>query len=285
MAELLTDPVPHEVAARAIEAKPLVSRRIFDALLPEVQARAFLVSGIEHLNVLSRIRELAADLPMGEDFKELKEDILAELTPWLVTADDPDERAKQAGEARRRAELLLRMHGHQSYARAQFADLEAHQDAFPFRQYLSSEDNRVRATHAALNRKILPADDPFWQNHTPPWEFGCRCDVVGITAEEAGEIAAEQAGRPPEQQDVMPPAAIADLRQGNLRTAEGGTLDVRTPRERNGEGYEWRPADDGLALDQILQRYDPATRADFEAWARTQQLPDGRTAWDAFQPS
>ncbi len=35
--------------------------------------------------------------------------------------------------------------------------------------------NGVRATHAALHGLVFRADDPFWDRHDPPWEWGCRC--------------------------------------------------------------------------------------------------------------
>lgn len=280
---MLPQPVPHAEARRRIAGKPIVTRDVFEGLLPELQARAFLVTGVEHANVLQRVRDLTAELPAGGDFQDLKADILGELSPWLIDpAADPEERAKQESAASRRAELLLRMHGWQAYAQTNYEALEAHTDVFPYRQYLSSEDARVRATHAALNRKIIPAGDPFWQNHTPPWEFGCRCDVVGITAEEAAEIAAGETSLPLEQREVIQGPALEELHNGKLRTDEGGTLDIRTPREKNGHGYEWRPADQSLDIDQILARYDAPVRADFEAWARGEILPDGRTAWEAF---
>ena len=63
-------------------------------------------------------------------------------------------------------------------------ELQEMQDAFPYWKYLSMGDEKVRTSHAALNGLILPADDPFWRDHFPPWELGCRCQVVGVTQEE-----------------------------------------------------------------------------------------------------
>jgi len=37
------------------------------------------------------------------------------------------------------------------------------------------------AAHAKLNGLILRHDHPFWKNHYPPWEWGCRCYVTKIT--------------------------------------------------------------------------------------------------------
>ncbi len=60
-------------------------------------------------------------------------------------------------------------------------------DAFPMWQYMAVMDDRVRPEHAALNGVVLPADDPFWNSHTPPWDYQCRCDVVPVSKREIEE--------------------------------------------------------------------------------------------------
>lgn len=282
--QLLRTPIPHTDGRDIIEAKAPVGRAVFDRLLPELQGRAFMITGIEDLNVLARVRDLSASLAMGEDFRDLKAQILEEISPWLITSTEPEEAAKQFAEARRRAEMLLRMHGWQAYAQTQFELMEQESDAFPYRQYLSSDDSRVRATHAALHEKVFPADHSFWANHTPPWEFGCRCDCVPLTEAEVAEIRAAEDTLPLEQRAVMEGAALQEVEQlGRLRDKSGGTLDIRTPRERTGSGYEWRPGDRGLDLDTILQNYDPIDRLTWEAWAKATEIDDeGTTVWETF---
>ena len=289
MPKFLTEPVPHEEGAEAIAGKPAVTRRIFDQLAPELQARAFVITGVEALDCVARVRDMIAELPLGGDFREIKDKILAEMSPWLVDpAADDDERAKQMAAANRRAEMLLRMHGWQAYARTQYEINEAHKDVFPFRQYLSSEDSRVRPHHEALNKKILPADHPFWLNHTPPWEFNCRCDCVVMTADEAEEIRAGETNKAPENKLVLPEEQLREIEQQKRIVKPGGQgfLDIRTPRERDGKGYEWRPADDLLSIDQILDRYPPDQRKQFEDFADRQRLSDGRSLlqWWKRQP-
>lgn len=287
MADFLTTPVPHAEGAAYLRDKPAVTRAIFDALAPELQARAFVITGIEALDCVSRVRELTARLPEGGDYEDLKNSILREISPFMVHATDPDERQKELQAASRRAELLLRLHGQQTYARTQYALAEAHRDVFPYRQYLSSEDSRVRPAHAALNKKILPSNHPFWLNHTPPWEFNCRCDCVPMTQEEVDDLRQTEQHMPPEDQQVMPPAQLREIEDHGRMVKPGaqGFLDLRTPRERNGTGYEWRPGQDALAIDQILQRYTPAERSAFEGFAKNQKLEDGRSLYEWWKSS
>lgn len=283
MPTFLVDPIPHTEGAAFLEGKPAVTRRVFDQLATALQARAFVITGVESLDAVARVRELTARLPLGGDYDELKSQILAELSPWLITEeDDEDERQKQIGAANRRAEMLLRMHGWQAYAQTQHELMEEHLDVFPYRQYLSSEDGQVRPHHEALNKKILPADHVFWHNHTPPWEFNCRCDVVVLTAEEAGEIGAAESSKPPEDKQLMPESQIRELEENGRIVKPGGQgfLDIRTPRERTGKGYEFRPGDNALDIDQILERFTPPEREAFHAFAKAQVLDAGISLFD-----
>jgi SPP1 gp7 family putative phage head morphogenesis protein len=274
-------PIPHEEATRSIEEKPALTRAVWDRLHPDLQARAYTISGVECLDAIARVRELTARLPSGGDYAALKSQILSEISPWLVdpTADDATQ-AKQSAAAKRRAELLLRLHGWSAYAQTNHALAEAHIDVFPYRQYLSSEDSRVRPSHAALNKKILPAKHPFWANHTPPWEFNCRCDFAVMTEEEAQGIGAREKNLPDEDKKLMPPSQLRLMEEQNIIVKPGaqGFLDIRTPRQKGGgKGYEFRPGDNALPLNQILERFTPSERSTFQAWSQTVRLANGVT--------
>jgi SPP1 gp7 family putative phage head morphogenesis protein len=69
----------------------------------------------------------------------------------------------------------------------------------PFWQYVTAGDDRVRPAHAEMNERIYPADDEIWNEWYPPNGFACRCAVVPITEEEAGEgggVSARPEGEP-----------------------------------------------------------------------------------------
>lgn len=65
------------------------------------------------------------------------------------------------------------------------------QGALPFLQYRTVGDERVRASHAALDGIIKPVDDPFWDKYMPPNSWNCRCDVDQLADGEPTETDAD----------------------------------------------------------------------------------------------
>lgn len=54
------------------------------------------------------------------------------------------------------------------------------QEVFPFLQYSTVGDARVRQDHAEQNGVIKRVDDPFWNTWFPPNDWNCRCIVVQL---------------------------------------------------------------------------------------------------------
>ena len=55
----------------------------------------------------------------------------------------------------------------------------------PYLMYSAIDDTRVRPSHLALNRIVLPFEHPFWLTHYPPLGFRCRCTVIALTEAQA----------------------------------------------------------------------------------------------------
>lgn len=255
------EPRPHEEAAALIRGKSLVSREVFDGLLPELRGRAFTVTGLQGADVLQRVRESVASLPEGV-WDEAKGDIVKELEPFLGDGAD------------RRAETLLRTHGFEAFQAANWRVAQEDADTTHL-QYLATEDSHVRDTHLALNGIVLPKDDPFWQDHYPPWEWGCRCRVRAMNPDLVDEARAEDENRAPDDQLVLEGPALQKLREGEL-LRNGQRYDVLPPEN----GFRWQPDDLRLPLDELRQRYDPEEWSAFEAWAKSNVVGDGRSVWE-----
>jgi len=178
-ANLTIETFPNEAAADYIRGKAVADPKNFGNLPDQLKQRAFTVAGIEQLDVLRRMRDIIAKLPEGASWDEAKKELAAEISPF-VGGDDKAARAK--------AEFTLRIHGAQVYAVARHQQQMGVVDRFPYWQYETVGDSRVRPGHAALDGKVLRADDPWWKTHYPPWDWGCRCIVHALDEEDALDI-------------------------------------------------------------------------------------------------
>lgn len=175
-ANLTIETFPNEAAADYIRGKAVADPTHFGNLPPQLKQRAFTVAGIEQLDALQRIRDAVAKLPEGASWDVAKKEIAAEISPF-VGGDMKAARAK--------AEMQLRIHGFQAYAVARHQEQMETIDVFPYWKYVTVGDSRVRPAHAALDGKVLRADDPWWKTHYPPWDWGCRCIVEALDEEDA----------------------------------------------------------------------------------------------------
>lgn len=121
-------------------------------------------------------------------FKNALESLLVQdgkLLPWK---EFQKEALKVSGDYNVR---WLETEYHQTVANAHMAgkwkDFKRNADLYPNLKLSSVQDGRVRPEHKALDGTIRPINDPFWDTHTPPLDWGCRCDIEQ-TDEEPSEI-------------------------------------------------------------------------------------------------
>lgn len=257
---------PHEEALAIIRGKAPVAKAVFDNLLPELKARVFTVSGIESANVLQRVRDSIAGLAEGRTWDQAKDDVVAELDPWLGDGSE------------RRAELLLRTHGFQAFQAANWQTAQEDTDTTHL-QYLTMEDERVRDTHAALDGIILPKGDPFWNKHYPPWEWGCRCLARTMNGDQVDDARDEDEDKAPDDQRVIEGPALRKLNEGTL-IRDGQTFDVSAPSEENPDAFHWHPDDLRIPLSDLKPRYDAAVWDQFVDYAKTVDLDSGQSLFD-----
>lgn len=178
--------------------------------------------------------------------------------------------------APRRAEMLLRLHGAMAYSADSWRVMDAQRDVFPWWQYRGIGDARMRSSHAALDGKVFPANSPFWQRHFPPWEWGCRCQVIPLMDEDVEELRAAEAGKPLEERTVIEGPALQAVEERNtLIEGPNKIHDLRTPSERGQRGgFEWSPGDMRVPLETLRERYEPEVFRRFEEFARRTVVPD-----------
>lgn len=69
-------------------------------------------------------------------------------------------------------------------AASNFTELKRKAKLFPYWEYRTIGDSKVRAEHEALNGVILPYNSSKWDEIYPPNGWGCRCSVVPRMAHE-----------------------------------------------------------------------------------------------------
>ena len=256
---------PHKEAAALIRGKPAVAREVFDGLLPELRARAFTISGIESANVMQRTQDAIAGVAEGIPWDEAKESIIEELDPFLGEGSTA------------RAELLLRTHAFQSFQASNWRLAQENDDTTHL-QYLTMEDDRVRESHAALEGIILPKNDPFWQTHFPPWEWGCRCRTRGMNLDQVEEAKADDAERASDDKLVLTGPVLKRLREGQIM--RNGQATSVLPDEREG-AFHWHPDDLRISLADLKARYDKSVFAAIKRMAMGTEVAEGVTlfAW------
>lgn len=176
-----TDFAPRKAsdAARHFARKAALTDEAFETLSKEVRQFAFRVAGVHKARVIQDIRDKVAEsIESGTSWSDVQRDILNLLDTQGIPRP-----------ALHRLRTMFITNVQQAYndARRDVLDEPEIADAFPFRMYLTVGNgipgvNNVRAEHAALHGKVFAWDDPFWDEHTPPWGFNCRCTFVALTA-------------------------------------------------------------------------------------------------------
>jgi SPP1 gp7 family putative phage head morphogenesis protein len=285
-----TTPIPNEEAAAMIANKPVFVREAYAALVPEIKARAFTLANIESAEILRNVRDLLAEVPRGADWTETRKSIAAELlSEWGAKATTEEERLKAISRAMIRAEFNLRLHVFQGYQAGRWQTMQRQKKVFPYWKYVAFGDSKVRPTHQALDGLILPADDPFWADRYPPWEWGCRCMVQAVSKADYEEAQARDAQRPAEERQILDEERLQRMRDSGQLTRNGQTMDVRSPRQKDiakgGDGlnaFGWDPGTLKMDKAELQERYKdhPEAWTAFETSAKSQKLDNGKTVWE-----
>lgn len=75
---------------------------------------------------------------------------------------------------------------------ARWEDFEADGDNY-YLQYRTAGDDHVRAEHATLDGITLPMSSPFWNTHTPPNGWACRCYLIQVRKSDYKQTPHEEA--------------------------------------------------------------------------------------------
>ncbi|HIE3655319.1 TPA: phage minor head protein [Yersinia enterocolitica] len=71
-----------------------------------------------------------------------------------------------------------------SYQAGRYQQQLGSTETHPYWQYIAIMDGNTRKSHAAMHGRVFRFDDPIWDTLYPPNDWGCRCRVRALTAEQ-----------------------------------------------------------------------------------------------------
>lgn len=156
--------------------------------LQESHTKAFTVAKALRMDVLQDIRgEVQKALDEGITFQEFKKNLEPRLKAkgWWgkkMVGDGQGGQVVQLGSPRRLKTIYM-TNLQTSYMAGKYKDFTANIDNQPYWMYVAKLDQKTRPTHAALNGMVFKHDDPFWDTHFPPNDWGCRCRARPLSEE------------------------------------------------------------------------------------------------------
>ena len=186
-------------------------------------AHAFTVAKMVQLDLLDAVRDaVEVALEKGQTFRQFSK----ELTPILHKGGwwgrdkrlDPKtgkKRRVQLGSPRR-LQTIYRANMRSARAAGQWARIQRTKTTHPYLLYRLGPSETHRPHHAAWAGTLLPADDPWWEDHFPPNGWGCKCWVRAVSRHEAERLGGVTA-RP-----LQDPVEWTNKRTGEILTVDRG---------------------------------------------------------------
>ncbi len=212
------DPLKFEEAVRWFEGKVPLLPGEFKQLEAEAKRRAFTMAGVAELDRMAWLHQT--------------------LLEAIESGQTLDEWRGRVGERLRsrspvHLETVFRTNVQSAYSAGRWAQLNhpAVRKARPFWMYDAIMDGRTTDICKERHGTVLPVDDPWWRENTPPLHFNCRSGIRALTPEQAK--ARGVASAPP---TVKPPQAGFGLAPD---VEDWGDTYARGLRARIGDAGGW----------------------------------------------
>ncbi len=205
-------PFNEQLAAIKKRTGKLIPTRRWDDIMHNAHDRGFAVAGAMKADLLAdfakSVEKMVADGKSLDHFRKDFDKIVARHG-WSYT-----------GQRNWRTRVIYGTNMRTSYATGRLAqlrdpDLKA---AAPYWMYHHGGSDDPRPQHLAWDKLVLPADDPWWQEHYPPNGWGCNCYITAVSRESAERLGGRIEETPPADApgsidkgwDYMPGADVAD---------------------------------------------------------------------------
>ena len=187
-------PVPAE-ALKFFRAKDLRPSFSYLDVSAAEHALAFTVAKSAGFDILDDIRQaLDAHLAEGKTFESFRKDLTPVLQQagWWGESDVVDPKTGEKVPAQlgspRRLRAIFRANMRSARAAGQWERIQRTKRTHPYLLYRASSSVERRPEHLGWVGTLLPADDPWWDDHFPPNGWGCKCWVRQVSEAEARRL-------------------------------------------------------------------------------------------------
>lgn len=186
--------LPFAEASAWFRSKLNIPTTKWDELAGEAHGKGFMSAGAYQADLLTELRQMVdTAIAGGTDIREFRQQFkpLVQKYGWQLRGGGPAWRS----------DLIWRTNITSAYQAGRWQQFEA--AALKYLKYVHNDGVRnPRPNHLAMDGKILPRTDPFWQINYPPNGFGCKCRAVAATEKEFQGAEPEQTHRPENWQDL-----------------------------------------------------------------------------------
>ena len=162
-------PLPMPEAEAYWQDKVPMAPGEFRTLGQRARSRAFAVSGMDRMDLVSRVHAaVARAIAEGRTLEEFRREAGPLLEQEGITS-------------RARLETIFRTNVQGAYLAGRYAQMLEAVKFRPYWRYSAVNDSRTRPSHRALHGLVRRYDDPFWDVFYPPNGFNCRCTVSSLS--------------------------------------------------------------------------------------------------------
>lgn len=216
MAESSADPKKFDQAVRAHRQRVPMTKADWRRLSDEAKEKAFTVAEVTKVSVIADVwKALDAAIEKGTTLDDFKAEVGQKLEDSWGKPNAP------------RVETIFRTNLMNAYSagRAEIYTAPAVKESRPYLRFDAIEDSALDECDQGCpeaNGTTLPQDDPYWETHTPPLHFNCRCVVTPLSKDDVDDSgglsdkapdadAADGFGRPPSEGGQDWGATIGDM--------------------------------------------------------------------------
>ena len=252
-----------EEALRYLAGKENVTSFNWYDIWQDAHAKAFTVAKAMQADVLNDIHTAVQDgmkkgLTVAQFRKTLEPTLQAKGWWGKKKMTDPQtgvEKVVQLGSPRR-LELIYRTNISVAESAARYQDFVESAPERPYWQFVCVLDANTRPSHRRLNGKVFRWDDPFWNTFWPPLDWGCRCGVRKLTAEQVHRLGLKVESSSRDIEYNKPGGGLQKI--GAQRSTY--TDPVSKESVSTGAGWDYNPGQ--------------AWHLDADAWEKASSLPD-----------